>query len=254
MGLRGLDGRVALVTGAGGGIGRATALRLAAEGARVVVNDIRTDELHETVRQVEAAGGHARPATGDVTDPNDVDAIVADTVGEYGPVDVLVNNVGGAPAGVQWKELKETTHEEFDAFLRLNLGSAFVCTRAVIGGMIDRGWGKVVCVNSISAVLGQRAGVGYASAKAGLGGFVASLAKEVAPHGVNVNAVMIGNAPHPSRTPERQAALDGWTHLGRVGRPDEFAAAIAFLASDEASYLSGSTLTVDGGMLRVAPL
>ena len=252
--LRGLDGRVALVTGAGGGIGRATSQRLAEEGVRVVVNDVRVDEADETVERITAAGGQARSKPGDVTRPDDVGAIVADTERAWGPIDVLINNVGGAPAGVGWRELRDTSLEEFDAFLRLNLGTAFVCTKAVVGGMVERGWGKVVCVNSISAVLGQRAGVGYASAKAGLTGFVASVAKEVAPHGVNVNAVMIGNAPHPSRSAERQAALDEWTHLGRVGRPEEFAAAIAFLVSDEASYLSGSTLTVDGGTLRFALL
>ena len=151
-------------------------------------------------------------------------------------------------------ELRETSFDDFDAFIRLNLGSAFICTRAVVNGMIERRYGKIVCVSSISAVFGQRAGVGYASAKAGLSGFIHSVSKEVAPHGINANAVLFGNAPHPSRTPEREAVLNEWNHFGRHGTYDEFAGPIAFLTSDDATYLSGSTLVVDGGTLRFAPL
>jgi NAD(P)-dependent dehydrogenase (short-subunit alcohol dehydrogenase family) len=249
-----MAGRTALVTGAGAGIGRATALRFAADGAAVVVNDVREELAADTVARVIEAGGRARLAPGDVTSPEDVDAMVADAVAELGILDILVNNVGGGPAGVRWQELRDTSVEDFYAFVALNLGSAFICSRAVIGYMIEQGYGKIVCVNSISAVFGQRAGVGYASAKAGLSGFVGSLAKETARHGVNVNAVLIGNAPHPSRTPEREALLNQWNHFGRHGRHEEFAATIAFLASDEASYLSGSTVVVDGGTLRFALL
>lgn len=249
-----MEGRVALVTGAGAGIGRATALRLAAAGAAVAVNDVRHDLATDTVSALRDAGGRGCAVAGDVTDPAGVDALVGAVTDELGPVDVLINNVGGAPPGVAWRELRDTSVDDFYAFVALNLGSAFICTRAVVNGMIDRGFGKIVCVNSISAVFGQRAGVGYASAKAGLSGFVASLAKEVAPHGVNVNAALIGNAPHPSRTPEREAVLNQWNHFGRHGRPEEFAATIAFLASDDASYLSGSTVVVDGGTLRFALL
>ena len=246
--------RIALVTGAGAGIGQATARRLARDGALVAINDVRPGLARATADQITGEGGEALAVPGDVTRSAEVDGIVRQVADEMGPVNVLINNVGGAPPGVVWRELRETSVEEFNAFVTLNLGSAFVCTRAVIGGMLDQGYGKVVCVNSISAVFGQRAGVGYASAKAGLSGFVASVAKEVGAQGVNVNAVLIGNAPHPSRAPERQALLDQWTHLRRTGRPYEFAAPIAFLASDDASYLSGSTLVVDGGTLRFAQL
>jgi NAD(P)-dependent dehydrogenase (short-subunit alcohol dehydrogenase family) len=246
--------RVALVTGSGAGIGRATALRLAADGRAVVVNDVDADLASDTARAIVAAGGRALAAPGDAADPDAVAALVADARSTLGEIEILVNNVGGAPSGVGWNELRNTSADDFYAFLRLNLGSAFVCTRAVIDGMIELGRGKVVCVNSVSAVFGQRAGVGYASAKAGLSGFVHSVAKEVAPHGINVNAVLFGNAPHPSRTPERQALLDQWCHFGRPGTYEEFAAPIAFLASEDASYLSGTTVVVDGGTLRFAQL
>jgi NAD(P)-dependent dehydrogenase (short-subunit alcohol dehydrogenase family) len=247
-------GRVALVTGAGAGIGRATAQRLAADGATVVVNDAREELAADTVRAIEASGGRALAAPADVTRPAEVEALVARATAAVGPVDILVNNVGGAPPGVEWREARHTSVADFYAFVVLNLGSAFICAHAVLDGMVERGFGRIVCVNSISAVFGQHAGVGYAAGKAGLTGLVHSLAKEVAPHGINVNAVLIGNAPHPSRTPERQELLDSWSHFGRVGRYEEFAAAIAFLASDDASYVSGSTLVVDGGTLRFAQL
>ena len=152
-----MNGHVALVTGSGGGIGRATARRLAADGAAVVVNDVNADAAVETVATIAADGGRAVAIPGDITDPETVDAIVAQAADELGPVDILVNNVGGAPAGIAWREFRATSIDEFDAFVRLNLGSAFLCTRAVINGMIERRWGKVVCVNSISAVYGQRA-------------------------------------------------------------------------------------------------
>ncbi len=247
-------GRIALVTGAGAGIGQATARRLARDGALVAVNDVRPELARATADQIKGDGGTALAVPADVTRWEEIAGIARRVADEMGPVNVLINNVGGAPPGVAWRELRETSPEEFNSFVTLNLGSAFICTRAVIGGMLDQGYGKVVCVNSISAVFGQRGGIGYASAKAGLSGFVASVAKEVGAHGVNVNAVLIGNAPHPSRAPERQALLDQWTHLGRTGRLDEFAATIAFLASDDASYLSGSTVVVDGGTLRFAQL
>ena len=149
-----------------------------------------------------------------------------------------------------WARVADMTRREWDDFLALNLTSAFLLSRAVIPAMVERGAGHIVAVSSISGLHGQRSGAAYSAAKAGLHGLVASLAKELGPHGINVNGVVIGNAPHPSRSDERQRELDTLVHLGRGGAHDEFAAAIAFLCSDDASYLSGAMLETDGGFGR----
>jgi NAD(P)-dependent dehydrogenase (short-subunit alcohol dehydrogenase family) len=242
--------KVAIVTGAARGIGRATAVRLATEGATVVVNDVDDEAIAATVASMAHLPGRALPGRADVTEETDVAELVARTVAEHGRVDILVNNAGGAMPGSAWTTVRETSLEDWHRFLALNLTSAFLCSRAVLGSMIERGDGRIVCVSSISGTNGQRAGAGYAAAKAGLSGLVASLAKESALDGVRVNGVILGNAPHPTRTTERQAVLDQWVHVGRVGEYEEFAAAITFLCSDDASYLSGAMVPVDGGFHR----
>jgi NAD(P)-dependent dehydrogenase (short-subunit alcohol dehydrogenase family) len=244
------EGRVAIVTGAARGIGRATAERLASDGATVVVNDVDADAITDAVASFADLPGRGVPGRADITDEAQVDALVRNVRGEHGRIDILVNNAGGAMPGSAWSTVLDTMLEDWQSFLALNLTSAFLCSRAVLPAMLERGDGRIVCVSSISGTNGQRAGAGYAAAKAGLTGLVASLAKEVAERGVRVNGVVIGNAPHPTRTPERQAVLDQWVHVGRVGRYDEFAAAITFLCSDDASYLSGAMVPVDGGFHR----
>lgn len=244
------EGRVALVTGAGRGIGQATAARLAAEGAVVAVNDVVQERVDATVAQINGAGGRAVGAVCDVTDRQQVQAMVDSLTENLGPVDILVNNAGGAPPGAPWSRFAEASIDDLYRFIEFNLGSALVCTRAVINSMTDRGWGRVVCISSISATWGQQAGVGYAAGKSGLDGFVRSLAKEVGALGVRVNGVVVGCAPHPSRTPEREELINTWNHLGRHGLHSEFASAITFLCSEEASYLSGSMMEVDGGITK----
>jgi NAD(P)-dependent dehydrogenase (short-subunit alcohol dehydrogenase family) len=194
--------------------------------------------------------GAAVPGHADVTSQEQVDALVQAVLAEHGRVDILVNNAGGAMPGARWCTVEEMTRDEWDGFLALNLTSAFLCSRAVLPAMLAQGYGRIVGVSSISGDNGQRAGAGYAAAKAGLTGLIASLAKEVGGRGIGVNGVVIGNAPHPTRTPERQQVLDQWVHLGRVGRYEEFAAAITFLCSADASYLSGELIHVDGGFSR----
>jgi len=261
-----LAGRVALVTGAGQGIGRATAERLGRDGAAVVVNDLDGTKAEATVAELEQAGIAAMAAPADVTDEAAIVEVVAAAERRFGVVDVLVNNAGGAPPGAmwaadqpegtdaasapQWASVLDTPTAQFEAFLRLNLVSAYICSRAVLPGMLAAGRGRIVCVSSIVAETGQRNGAGYAVGKAGLHTLVASLAKEVGPQGIGVNGIVVCNAPHPVRTPDRQEVLDAATHLGRVGGYEEFAAAIAFLAGPDSSYLSGTMIPVDGGTHR----
>jgi NAD(P)-dependent dehydrogenase (short-subunit alcohol dehydrogenase family) len=244
------EGRTAIVTGAGRGIGRATAQRLASEGATVVVNDVDEDTIAQSVESLAGLAGRGVAGRADITDESQVVELVRRTVADHGGVDILVNNAGGAMPGTSWAPVEHQTLADWRAFVALNLDAAFVCTREVLPSMLERGWGRVVCVSSISATNGQRNGAAYAAAKAGLHALVASVAKENAERGVRANGIIVGNAPHPTRTPERQALLDEWVHLARVGAYDEFAAAIAFLCSDDASYLSGAMIPVDGGFSR----
>jgi NAD(P)-dependent dehydrogenase (short-subunit alcohol dehydrogenase family) len=244
------DGKVAVVTGAGRGIGFATARRLAAEGATVVVNDIDAGAIAAAVDAIRESGGLAVPGQADITHEQQVGDLFARVGMDHGGVDILVNNAGGAMPGSTWATVGEQTFDDWRSFLALNLDAAFLCTRAALPTMLEHGWGRIVFVSSISATNGQRGGAGYAAAKAGLHALAASVAKEYGARGIRSNGIIVGNAPHPTRTAERQAVLDEWVHLGRVGAYDEFAAAIAFLCSDDASYLSGSMLPVDGGFHR----
>ena len=249
-GLGRMAGRVALVTGSGRGIGRATATRLASEGALAIVNDIDPAAADEAVDAIVAAGGRALAAPADVTSERQVNDLFSRIRTDHGPVDILVNNTGGAMPGTSWATVKDSALADWNGFLALNLTAPFLCSRAAIASMVEGGWGRIVFVSSIAATNGQRGGAGYAAAKAGLTGLMASLAKEIGRHGVGVNGVMLGNAPHPTRTPQRQAVLNEWVHLDRVGAYEEFAAAISFLCSEDASYLSGTMMAVDGGFGR----
>lgn len=243
-------GRVALVTGAARGIGRATATRLVGEGATVVVNDVDAEAIAEAVGSMAGLPGTAIAGRADVTDEAAVQAMVGNVLDAHGRIDILVNNAGGAKPGSSWSTVRDTSLADWNDFLALNLTAGFLCARAVLPSMVEQRWGRLVTVGSVSGTNGQRAGAGYAAAKAGLAALVASIAKETAADGVRCNGVIVGNAPHPSRTPERQGVLDQWVHVGRVGAYDEFAAAIAFLCSDDASYLSGTMVPVDGGFHR----
>ena len=244
------EGKVALVTGGGGGIGSATAAHLAARGAVAVVNDVDQSRIDSVVDRIRESGGRAVAGRADITDEAAVGDLVDRLVAEHGAVDILVNNAGGALPGAQWAAVESASLADWESFMRLNLTAAFLCSRAVLPGMLAKGRGHIVSVGSISGTNGQRGGAGYAAAKAGLVALVASLAKEVGPRGISVNGIIVGNAPFPTRSAERQGELDRAVHLARGGRTDEFAAAIAFLCSEASSYMSGAMIPVDGGFHR----
>ena len=241
------SGRVALVTGAGRGIGAATAKILARDGAAVAVNDVEADRLGETVEAIKALGGTVTAHVGSVMDQTYVNSMVEEAIGHHGHVDLLSNNAGGGVPNVPWQAFHESKLDDFRAIFEFNFFSQAMVLRAVLPGMIERNYGKVVCVSSVSAVMGQEIGSAYSAGKIALHGLVSSVSKEVARRGVNVNAVVLGNPPHPSRTEARQRFLDKLTHFDRVGRLEEFGEAIAFLLSDAASYITGAAIPVDGG-------
>jgi len=246
-----LGGRVALVTGASSGIGRATARMLAANGARVAINSHRNQAGAEAVRQeIADAGGNAIIIQADVARTSEVQSLVDQTIDKFGPVDILVNNAGSL---VERLRILELTEERWDEVIDLNLKSAFLCCRAVAASMIERKTGAIVNVSSIAGRTGGALGsIHYSTAKGGLITFTKGLAKELAPFGIRVNAVSPGvidtHYHEQFSTPEMMKGYVSGIPLGRVGTPEEVAAVICFLASDASSYLAGETIEINGGM------
>ena len=238
--------RVALVTGAGSGIGRAIAEKLGKEGERVVVNDLKGEAADEVVAGIKESGGEASSAPGDVSDVEDVDRIVAAAREAYGSPEILVNNAGF----LQQKRFVDLTVEDFDRMIAVHLRGTFLCTRAVLPEMLSRGGGIVV---NVASQLGQIGGIElchYSAAKAGIIGLTKSLAREVSAQGVRVNAV----APGPINTElilglseEWQRAKAAELPLGRFGEPEEVAKTVAFLVSDGATLYVGQTLGPNSG-------
>jgi len=245
-GLTGLEGRTALVTGASGAIGRACAVALAGQGARVVVA-YGSDEqsAHETADLVKAAGSEAVVAQADLTDPAAAKALVA-AAGDAG-VDILVNNAGLTRDGL----LLRMRDADFAEVLEVNLVAAFRCTREVLRGMLRRRWGRVVSISSVVGLVGNAGQANYAASKAGVIGFTMSVAREVAGRGITANVVAPGYIPskltEAMNEEARQATL-GQIPAGRLGSAEEVAAAVRFLAGEEAGYITGQVLAVDGGM------
>jgi len=246
----GLAGRTALITGAGRGIGRATAIRLAADGARIAVNyKGNTAAAEETKRAVEAAGSQAALIQGDVSVDADAERVVKEALAfGGGKLDILVNNAGITRDNL----LLRMSAEEWDAVLDLNLRGAFLVTKAAMRPMMKQRGGRIVNVSSIAGVMGNAGQANYSAAKAGLIAFTKTVACEMASRNITANAVAPGFVPTDltSIVPQPvQDAMLAQIPLARFGTPEDVANAIAFLASDDASYITGQVLVVDGGMV-----
>lgn len=246
-----LDGKIAIVTGASSGIGKATALALGASGGRIVVNYQRNEAgATEAAQEIEREGGEAFTVQADVSNAADVAAMVARCESYWGPADILVNNAGTL---IERRGLGELSEQLWDEVQAINLKSAFLCTRAVADAMIRNGSGAIVNIVSVAARTGGGKGSGaYAAAKAGLIALTKNVARELAPSGIRVNAVSPGfiQTPFHERhsSPEIQQSLIASVPMGRAGKPIEVATVIAFLCSSCSSYICGETIEVDGGM------
>ena len=244
-----LDGKTALVTGASRGIGRAIALRLAAEGASVAINYAgNTAKAEETKAAIEAVGGKAALFQADVSDSAQVERMVAAVTEMFGTIDILVNNAGITRDGL----LMRMKEEDFDAVLDTNLKGIFHVTKAVSKLMMKKRAGRIVNMASVVGIMGNAGQTNYAAAKAGVIGFTKSAAREFAARGITVNAVAPGfiatdmTAAMPEKAKEATLAA---IPLRRMGAPEDVANAVAFLVSDQASYITGQVVKVDGGMV-----
>lgn len=251
------EGKTALITGAGGAIGRAIALRLAREGAAIGVLDINLATARETLAQLEKAGARGLALGADITEDEQVRDAVAAMHDAFGELDILVNNAGHSILG----RIEQVDRAGWDNELAINLDGAFVCAKAVLPAMAARGHGAIVNIGSVNGLiaLGNPA---YSAAKAGLLSFTQALATEYGPKGIRTNMVSPGSIKtdiatwriRQEKDPQIFEKLARWYSVGRVGVPDDVAAAVAYLAADEASFVNGANLVVDGGLTAGLPV
>ncbi len=244
-----LDERIAIVTGGSRGIGRAIALELARRGATVIVNyNSNADAANEVVASIQAQGGQAKAVQANVADFSQAESLIKGTVSEFGQLDILVNNAGTTRDML----IMMMPEEDWDLVLETNLKSVFNCSKAAVKSMMRKRYGRIVNITSVAGIAGNAGQTNYSASKAGVIGFTKALAREVATRKITVNAVAPGFVPTDLTdiVPDdiKEASLQA-IPLGRWGTPEEVAYAVAFLASEEAAYITGQTLSVDGGMV-----
>jgi 3-oxoacyl-[acyl-carrier protein] reductase len=243
-----LNGHVAFITGASQGIGRACALRLAKEAAAVAVAARNQEKLNELVAEITSFGGQAAAFPLDVADEEQIQSSIKAAIAHFGKIDILLNNAGITRDQLVMR-MKRT---DWDAVLQTNLSSAYLCIQQVIGSMLKQRWGRIINITSVFGQMGQAGQANYAASKAGLIGLTMAIAREVGSRNITCNAI----APGFIETAMTSVLGDEFKQnaakqipLGRVGTPEDVAAAVAFLASDDASYITGHVLSVNGGML-----
>lgn len=241
--------KVAIVTGGARGIGKAIAVRMAEEGAAVVVVDKDSDTLKDTVEGIKKKGGQALAMVGDMTRVEDINRMVQTTIERFGRIDILINNVGL----FTFEPFLDTKEEEWDRLLALNLKSTMLCSKAVLKEMVKKSYGKIVNISSDAARVGLAAQASYSAAKAGVIGLTRTLAREMARHNININCVCPGlvdtqmTADLLAFAPELKEKMIKAIPFRRLATPEDIASAVCFFASDEASYITGQSLSVNGG-------
>ncbi len=243
-----LSNKVAIVTGSGRGIGRAIALKLAEAGATIVINDVgEASSVDSVAQEIKELNRESLAILADISLSSDVTRMVETTLATYGKIDILVNNAGITRDQI----ILRMSEEDWDKVININLKSVFLCTKAVLRPMIKQRWGRIINMSSIVGLVGNPGQANYASAKAGIIGFTRTIAKEVASRGITANAIAPGfiDTGMTQQLEEKQKEeLKKRIPLGYLGTPRDVAEAVAFLASEEARYITGQVLNVDGGM------
>lgn len=242
-----LNGKVAMVTGAGRGVGAGIAKALAAQGAKIAVNDYFADRAEECAQSLRDSGAQAMAASCDATDLAAVEACVASVEATLGPIDILVNNIGTLPHGMTPQPFVDTPVDMWQKHLDNNLITTLNCTKATVEGMMNRGWGRVIAISSDAGRVGHFGSSVYGAAKAGMDGMVKTFAKEFGPKGVTANTVVLGLID--TVPPEYTKGAERHFATGRIGTPEDIGAACVYLASEEASWVTGHNLVVNGGYL-----